>query len=133
MNCPYIKPTRKLAKLIRQYEAHGTIVIGFDFDFTLYDSTNPYDEAAFYSDMLALARRAQNSPACVTCLWTASDDIVGILNACETVGLKFNYINESPLVHGDPEPRKSHFNLLLDDAAGLGESVRILEMFLDSI
>ena len=134
MNNPFVKSkAAKLCKLLQQYEDHGKIVVGIDFDFTLYDSTKAYTDNAFYDDILSLVKRAQSSGACTLCLWTASGDVEGVIEATNSVGIYWDYINESPLVFRDPAPRKPHFNLLLDDSAGLGEAVKTLQLFLDTV
>ena len=130
-NNPYVGTVHKLAKLKRQLEDHGNIILGVDFDFTLYDSTKPYKDLAFYDDILSLVKRAQASGLCTMCLWTASGDIDGVLSATDAVGLNWDYVNESPLVFGTQPTRKAHFNLLLDDSAGLSEAVDILKLYLD--
>lgn len=129
MNNPFLSPESKLTKLIQQSEDYGTIIIGVDFDFTLYDSTKHYREGAFYEDILALVLEAQESPYCTLCLWTASKELSGVVAASILANLKWDYINRSPITPIGTD--KQHFNLLLDDASGLGESVQLLRSFLD--
>ena len=42
--------------------------------------------------------------------------------------LEFHYYNESPI---NPGSRKPHFNILLDDSAGLKEALDLFVSFLD--
>lgn len=129
MNNPLTDSTSKVIKLVTQANTHGKIVIGVDFDFTLYDSTQSYRDMAFYDDILDLVIQAQESPHCIICLWTASKNLPEVLAATVLAGIRWDHVNTSPLFP-DSTARKPHFNLLLDDAAGLGESVQILTEFL---
>lgn len=46
---------------------------------------------------------------------------------CEEIGIKLEYINESPVSLG----AKPYYNLLLDDRAGLGEAIKLLRDILE--
>ena len=39
----YRKIKHRVAKLLSQYETHGSLIIGVDFDFTLYSEENGLD------------------------------------------------------------------------------------------
>lgn len=129
MNNPFATSDAHIHKLLTQYAKHGSIIVGVDFDFTLYDSTKPYRDLAFYDDILQLVLAAQASPACKICLWTASQDLFDILVATALVGIEWDYFNESPILDR-PGVKKAHFNILLDDTAGLKEAVTTLRLFL---
>lgn len=130
---PYINSNYKLEKLLDQYKTYGQIILGVDFDFTLFDSSTTYEDGEFYEDILSLVLEAQNSGACTMCLWTASGDIEAVKAMTAKVGIEWDYINESPLIWKDTYTRKPHFNLLLDDASGLREAVKLLQLFLKTI
>lgn len=125
---PFRRQEVKLKKLYHQYQQFGQVIVGVDFDFTLYDSSNNY----FYKDVLKLTKKLTKSKACKVCLWTANNDIDTILEDCTAVGLTFDHVNESPLFP-DSKARKPHFNVLLDDASGLDETMKLLEAFLAEV
>ena len=111
----------RVNKLLKQYKKHGTLIIGVDFDYTIY---NP-DLNHMYKDIVHFLLDAQ-SINCKLCLWTAnSTKIPFILNKCKEVGLIFDYINDSP-IKIEEGIRKPHFNILLDDVAGLSQTLEIL-------
>lgn len=111
----------RVNKLLKQYKKHGTLIIGVDFDYTIY---NP-DLNHMHKDIINFLLDAQ-SINCKLCLWTAnSAKIPFILNKCKEVGLIFDYINDSP-IKIEEGIRKPHFNILLDDVAGLSQTLEIL-------
>lgn len=132
MNNPFTNKVQKVLKLYQQKEKFGKVVIGVDFDFTLYDSSKPLGEGEFYEDVLQLVLQAQESGVCELCLWTANPDVLAIIDLCLEEGLHFDQINSST-IFPDSDSRKPHFNLLLDDSAGLGESIEILQDFLEAV
>lgn len=124
----FTQTSSRVSKLVDQHNLHGSIVIGVDFDFTIY---NPIDHS-MHMDIIDLLLQSE-SAGCKLCLWTAnSSRIPYILHKCESIGLNFQYINESP-IHIEHKVIKPHFNLLLDDTAGLGQAVEILEQFLKEL
>ena len=96
--------------------------------FTIY---NP-DLDHMHKDIINFLLDAQ-SINCKLCLWTAnSTKIPFILDKCKEVGLIFDYINESP-IKIEEGIRKPHFNILLDDVAGLSQTLEILVNVLSEI
>jgi hypothetical protein len=110
-----------LQKLVNTYETHGRIIVGLDFDDTIFPLTDDEDikQRANRIKSLLLELRAD----IVLCLWTVDSGrpLKYKLALLETMGLTPNYINESPVKHGDTV--KPYFNLLLDDKAGLDEAL----------
>jgi len=121
---PYMQTPRRVDKLIKQYKEHGSLIIGVDFDFTIYDS----DTKTMYTYIVNLIIQAQQLN-CKLCLWTANgtERVERIITECAKYNLVFDYINESPINLGEDDIRKYHWNILLDDTAGLGQAVEILE------
>lgn len=125
---PFTQTPNRVAKLLEQYNTHNSIVIGVDFDFTIYDPITH----TVHTDIINLLLQAEQLN-CKLCLWTANlSRIPYILDVCKQHGLDFKYINESP-IHIEHEVVKPHFNLLLDDTAGLGQAVEILEQFIKEL
>lgn len=120
---PNLDKNYRLKKIIRNYEKFGNIVVGVDFDFTLVDAiTNE-----IYEDIVEILKRGQRKEI-VYCIWTANIDDDYVKSKWSETGLEFHYYNESPI---NPGSRKPHFNILLDDSAGLCESLDLFVSFLD--
>ena len=120
---PNLNKEYRLAKIIRNYNNFNNIVVGVDFDFTLVDSIT----GEIYADILQILKRGQR-PEITYCIWTANDNDAYVKSKWHEAELKFDYYNESPV---NPCSRKPHFNILLDDSAGLKESLELFESFLD--
>ena len=113
----------RLKKIIRNYESHNNIVVGVDFDFTLVDAVT--NET--YQDIVQILKRGQRKEV-IYCVWTANDNDAYVKFKWIEAGLEFQYYNESPI---NQCSRKPHFNILLDDSAGLKESLDLFVSFLD--
>jgi hypothetical protein len=122
MNC-------ELEKLVNTYKTHGGIVVGLDFDNTIYPlNTDPriVKRCERVRELIHKVRTKVD-----LCLWTVANDwsISYKLTICEAVyGIEFDAVNKSTL-YEDPTVRKPYFNLLLDDSAGLTQSMDLLEAF----
>ena len=128
MNKHTLTSTR-VAKLLTQYKTHGSLVIGVDFDFTIYDPTTD----TIHKDLVDLLLVAQSELDCILCLWTANNSrIPFIMTKCCPVGLYFDHHNCSPILI-EPGVVKPHFSILLDDTAGLGQAIEILEQTIKQI
>ena len=119
-------------KLLSIHEQHGKIVVGCDFDDTVFPFTNDlYIETRCEKvrDLLKAVREQ-----IVLCLYSVSDDQSMIYkeHIMRQYGLEPDYINESP-VSPWKDSKKPFFNLLLDDKAGLNESIEILTEFYNTI
>jgi hypothetical protein len=118
-----------IERLLREYEEHGNLVVAFDFDDTLFDL---HGAGIDTSDVIELAKEC-NKLNLTVCLWTA----VGEWNAihyktalCEYMGIKLDYVNESPLLKNSKKP---FFSILLDDRAGLESSYKVLQEVINQI
>jgi len=120
-----------IEKLYSDYCKYGSLFIAFDFDNTIWDFkkyennySNIYD--AVYWDIINLLKEAK-ALGMKLILWTScptKEDEIKKTDLCKEWGIEPDYINWSPLSPGATKP---HFNLLLDDRAGLESSVYILE------
>lgn len=121
-------------RLLAEYLKYDTLYIGFDFDNTIWDYDTYKDkyednhDAVHWEivDILKLCKQI----GLKLCLWTScskkeDEDIKAEL--CTKWGIEPDYINWSPLSPGATKP---HFNLLLDDRAGLESCVQILNKLL---
>lgn len=119
-----------LEKLKEVYKAHGKIVVGIDFDNTIY----PLDDR-FYESCLNVQRVLKKiEKYSIFCLWTVADEFTvpyKVTIAKKLYKLNIEYVNESPLDAKDIPTRKSFFNVLIDDKCGLESVLHTLELFED--
>lgn len=120
---PNLNKDYRLQKIIRNYEKFGNIVVGVDFDFTLVDAVT--NET--YQDIVEILKRGQRKEI-IYCVWTANDNDAYVKSKWYEADLEFQYYNESPI---NQYSRKPHFNILLDDSAGLKEALDLFVSFLD--
>lgn len=102
-------------RLVEDYQKYGKLVIGLDFDNTIYDTNQIGLDPTYIIELLKDAQEFD----CIICLWTLEPDsekLAWKVNYLRDKGLKIDYINDSPILKGS---RKPFFNILLDDRAGL--------------
>lgn len=119
---PYRNSSNRVGKLKKQLDIHKSLIIGVDFDFTLYDPI----EQVVYQDVLEILLLAQKQGH-ILCSWSANTDENLVRRVWKECGLRIDYYNDSPAFKGN---RKPHFNILLDDIAGLDEAISILKHFI---
>lgn len=119
-----------LDRLYADYQKYDTLYIAFDFDNTIWDYdkfksnyANIYD--AVHWNVVEVLKKAKKAGMKLI-LWTSCptpEDEILKTNLCSVWGIKPDYINWSPL---SPNAIKPHFNLLIDDRAGLESSIYVL-------
>lgn len=116
-----------IERLIEEYETHSKLVVGFDFDNTIFDVHN---NGCNYSDVIKLLKDCKKL-GFILCLYTAElreDWLKWKIDYCKHFGIEPDYVNESPLLPGTKKP---FFNILLDDRAGLESAYTILKTVVD--
>lgn len=114
-------------RLKRDYDNHGKLVVGFDFDNTIFDTHN---KGGNYSDIISLLQKCKKL-GFTLCLYTAElreEWLKWKVDYCKHFGIKPDYVNESPLLPGTKKP---FFNILLDDRAGLESAYLTLKEIVD--
>lgn len=111
-------------RLLKEYVEHdGHLVIGVDFDNTIFDT---HAIGGDFSCVIEVVRECILR-GMVVCLYTSSEEPEDIDRKVsiftEIFGTSPDYVNYSPL---SPYASKPFFNILLDDRAGLEESWRTL-------
>lgn len=112
-----------LTRLVKEYETHGKLVVGFDFDNTIFDVHN---NGGNYSEIILLLQQCKKL-GFILCLYTAElreDWLKWKVDYCKHFGITPDYVNESPLLPGTKKP---FFNILLDDRAGLESAFQTLK------
>lgn len=112
-------------KLKEVYKEYSTIIVGVDFDDTLFALNDVYKDTSKAIRQLLLEAK----PIITLCLYTVADDqsLKYKIALMEEWGIAPDYVNESPVKLGNGD--KPFFNILLDDKAGLIESFELLREF----
>ena len=118
---PYVSEFRSAERLCAEWKRHGSIIIGVDFDDTIYDC---HSKGFVFPYTISTIKRAQKLGAKL-CVWTANANKDLVDSVWNKLELKYDYYNESPIVLHDNQI-KPYFNLLLDDRAGLESALHIL-------
>ena len=111
----------RLAKLKATSDKFN-LVIGVDFDFTLVDSLNNYE---LYPDIVELLHNAQ-SVGFALCIWSSNSNQELVVSKWKEANLTWDAYNDST-IRLNSYTSKPHFNILLDDSAGLQQSIELLE------
>lgn len=110
-------------RLMTELSKHKKLVVGFDFDNTIFDC---YANGGDYSSIIRLLQDCKRL-GFILCLYTAElreDWLKWKVDYCKHFGIEPDYVNESPLLPGTKKP---FFNILLDDRAGLESAYVILK------
>lgn len=126
MNDPYISSEYAEDRLYQDYKKHSTLIIGVDFDNTIFDCHN---KGFKFPRLIRLIKSCQEMEFSL-CLFTCSENTSKMTDFENENDIKFSMINAS---QAPTKTSKPYFNILLDDRAGLGESVRILEKVIERI
>ena len=110
----YLIENSSYERLYEEYKKYGSLVIGFDFDNTVYDF---HKTGKSYEQVRQLLRDLV-SIKCKTICWTAQKDINFVANFLDKNEIPYNGINSNGINLGY-ESRKPFFSALLDDRAGL--------------
>ena len=122
MNTSALLP-KYIDRLYEEWKQHKNIIIGLDFDDTIY----PYRENFSNTDMtISLVKEAQKVGATVIVYTGSSPDRYDFIRQyCQEKGLRIDGINENVITpFGDN--RKIYANIYLDDRAGIFEAMEIL-------
>ena len=128
---PFTHPCTKEASIERvwkQYQLYGNLVIGYDFDNTVFDTHKKGGDYSCVIDLLVECSKL----GFVMCLYTAEPDedvLKKKIKYCKKLGINVDFVNESPILN----TKKPYFNVLLDDTAGLAEAYEILSTIVDKI
>lgn len=110
----YLEPGASRDRLIKEYDKHGSLTIGFDFDGTVHD----YHKTGASYEMVRELLRELKEIGCKLICWTCYYNLGYVSNFLMENNIPFDGIN----VDGIPlsyATRKPFFNALLDDRAGL--------------
>lgn len=115
-------------RLLNEYQKYGSLVIGVDFDGTLYDY---HQTGATYNQVKNLIRDLKSINCKIIC-WTAQKDHQLVENYLLSNNIPFDGINVDGIDLGW-ETRKPFFSALLDDRAGLIQVYEDLRSLVDLV
>lgn len=110
----YLQPGKSYDRLLREYNKHGSLVVGFDFDGTVHDY---HKTGAKYEQVIKLLRDLKKIGCKLIC-WTAYENLDYVNNFLYENKIPFDGINIDGIPLGY-DSRKPFFSVLLDDRAGL--------------
>lgn len=121
-----------LNRLINEWKTHKRLIIGVDFDSTIY-KFGDFDNSSDIHRVIAILLRAQRV-GCYIVIHTSSapERYDEIMEHCNSIGINVASINRNPidLPYGNDEASKPFCNIYLDDRAGLNEALSMLEQAL---
>jgi len=116
----------EVSELLFTYNKYNKIIVGVDFDDTIF----PYNKSKYNEDRCKRVREilVKLQDYIILCLFTVADEqsLVYKTEIMKLYGLDAKYINSSPIENWG-KCRKPYFNILLDDKAGLNETINNLE------
>lgn len=116
-------------RLKEEYHKYGNLVIGFDFDNTIFDYHNIGGNFKCIIDILKECKDL----GFTLCLYTSEpseEKLKWKIEYCKHFGIEPDYVNESPIFNGTAKP---FFNILLDDRAGLENAYEVLSNVIDYV
>ena len=116
---------RCVERLLLEWRKHPRLICCVDFDDTAFDW---HDTGNSHKVVLDLIRECQKLNFYIV-MWTASDPerFPFIQEFMRNAGIDIASINENPIELPFGNHKKIYYNILLDDRAGLGASVAILQ------
>ena len=123
----------EVIKLLEVLKTHGKIIVGCDFDDTVFPLTQvPYITKRCEIVIGLLKELRDRITLCMYTVTNKQELAYKKHIMIYTMGLRPDYINKSPLVRvGDGS--KPYFNIVLDDKAGLNEAIEILTEFKENL
>ena len=129
---PYLSDYKCIERLIKEWIEHNGIIIAFDFDNTVFDY---HGQGYTYSHVINLLKDAKEM-GCTLILYTScAEEKYDIMKSyLKEKGIYPDYINKTPdYIPFGHDGSKVYYNLFLDDRAGLGSAVHILEETIKAI
>ena len=120
-------------KLLSVQAVHGQIIVGVDFDDTIFSFDHKFANVSDH--IIELLKELRDENLIRISLYTISNDVSlyykKALMRCW--GISADYVDESPVKFKAQATQKPYFNLLLDDKAGLHQAIEILEKYRNNL
>lgn len=123
----YMDLSETVARLMREYKEHKSLLVAFDFDNTVYDYHSTGDTFPKMENLLRTCKKVGFK----LILFTSNEGqrLNKVVKYCSDQGYSPDYINESPVM----KTTKPYYNILLDDRSGLYETYNTLVMVIQQI
>lgn len=128
---PYLEVEGCVDRLYKEYQQHGKLIVALDFDDTLFDfHSKGYD----YLDTISVIKRCQNLGFYIV-LFTGvpKEKWDWQIKFCADLGINITSVNKNPINLPFGNDGKIYYNIFLDDRAGLGQAIEVLNAVLDKI
>lgn len=120
MKDKYFDLNENIERLVRTFNKNRNLFIAFDFDHTVADFDSPGDSFPKMEDLLRFLKKQGFMLILFTCAEEAH--LKKRIVYCTSHDFAPDYINENPILNS----KKPHYDILLDDKAGLNEAYQIL-------
>lgn len=115
-------------KILNAYEQHGSLIIGYDFDDTVM-SEHPVSK--YYVHLVRMMLRKLAETGCcrfilITC--REGERLKEAEEFLQVAKLPYNAINQNLPNSITGDPRKIYCNIMIDDKAGIYDTLAILEL-----
>jgi hypothetical protein len=128
---PYTDTEVCIRRLVEQHARTPRLILAVDFDDTLFDF---HKKGHVYDRAITAVRAAQNVGFYIVIFTASSPDRYHFIRShCESIGIRPDGINRNAIKSEFGNDGKIFYNILLDDRAGLGQSLDILEGLLSRI
>ena len=124
----YLDTINARERLLKEYNAHNSLVIAYDFDDTIYDF---HKKGRTYPAVIQLLQELKSKNCYLIC-WTGQQDLAFVSEYLITNKIPFDTINENPPFYQSTS-RKIYANAYLDDRAGLSQVYNDLKYILNKI
>jgi len=111
----FLKENSSYQRLYEEYKKYNSLVIGFDFDNTVYD----YHQTGQSYEMVRQLLRDLDSIGCKTICWTAQKDIPFVSKFLNDNNIPYSGGINTDGINLGWQSRKPFFSALLDDRSGL--------------
>lgn len=126
LNDPFLDNGNVIQRLLKEYYEHGSLIIGVDFDNTIYDC---HKKGFKFPALISLLQSCSNA-GFTLCPFTANNNHSLVTEVFNSIDVDIYTINKSPV---EFDSRKPFFNILLDDRAGLSSAYTALNAVLSQI
>ena len=124
----YLDDERCFVRLCAEYYKHKSLIIGVDFDDTIFDFHN---QGYTYDDVVNLLRRAK-AIGCYIIIITGNPNEELITSHCLANNIPYDVVNmNAPFLVDDA--RKIYCNIMLDDRAGLSSAFKTLRRVVEVV
>jgi len=124
----YLSEDNCVRRLYAEYTKHKSLIVGFDFDDTVFD----FHRAGHTFDEVIEQLRRAKMLGCYLIIITGNPNTELIRTYCAEQNIPYDAINEHAPFLIDTA-RKIYCNIMLDDRAGLPSSYAILKRVLDAV